>query len=95
MVGSRKHTTKEMIQLLSLFLTGSDFIGSVQSVTFSAGTHSESVLVFIIDDEEYEGTEDFYAILTTDDTRVDIFQPNANVTIVDDGKRFTISNLSS
>ena len=42
--------------------------------------------VYVIDDEAYEGTEDFYATLTTTETRVRIFEANASITIIDNGK---------
>ena len=41
--------------------------------------------VYVIDDEAYEGTEDFYATLTTTDTSVRIFEDDANIRIIDDG----------
>ena len=66
--------------------SGADFSGNVQTVTFSSETSSESVLVFITDDDEYEGTEEFYGTLTTTDGRVNIFEPDATITIVDDGR---------
>ncbi|CAI8033561.1 FRAS1-related extracellular matrix protein 2, partial [Geodia barretti] len=62
---------------------GSDFIGSVQTITFTSGSTSDSVSVYVIDDEAYEGTEDFYATLTTIDTSVRIFEDNANIRIID------------
>ena len=55
-------------------------------MTFTSGTESESVLVFITNDNEYEGTEEFSATLTTSDSHVHIFQPDATITIIDDGK---------
>ena len=68
-----------------VFCSGSDFIGSVQTITFTSGSTSDSVSVYVIDDEAYEGTEDFYATLTTIDTSVRIFEDNANIRIVDNG----------
>ena len=48
---------------------------------------SESILVFILNDEDYEGSEEFYATLTTVDFEiVEIFESEAIITIVDDGK---------
>ena len=68
-------------------ITGSDFTGSVQTITFVSGVDTENILVFIIDDEEYEGIEEFYATLTTVDVEiVEIFEPDATITIIDDGK---------
>ena len=66
-------------------LTGSDFIGSVQTITFTSGSTSESVTVYIIDEDDYEGTENFYATLTTTESAVKIFEDNASITIIDDG----------
>ena len=64
-------------------------MGSVQTVTFTAGSTSETVSVFLIDDEEYEGTEDFYATLTTTETRVRIFEDEARISIIDDGMSYS------
>ena len=67
------------------FFPGSDFIGSIQTVTFTSGSIHKTVSVYVIDDEAYEGTEDFYATLTTTDTSVRIFEDNASIRIIDDG----------
>ena len=67
-------------------LIGQDFMGANQTLTFSSGDESGSTLVFIIDDNEYEGIENFHAILTSEDSAVEVFQPNADITIVDDGR---------
>ena len=73
-----------------------------QTLTFVHGDASGSTLIFIVDDELYEGTEDFYVTLTTTDSAVEIFQPIANVTIIDEGlhdicgvKPFIMMKLSS
>lgn len=51
-----------------------------------SGVQDQSVSVFVLDDEEYEGTEEFYATLTTTDIDVQIFEPDASVKIIDNGK---------
>ena len=76
-------------------MTGSDFTGSDQTITFVSGVESESILVFIIDDEEYEGSEYFYATLTTVDIDVEIFEPEASITIVDDGKSHALTGYKN
>ena len=57
---------------------------TTQTVTFSPGTQSQTVQVPIIDDNIFESTEDFSAQLTTSDRRVNIVEPTAVATIVDD-----------
>ena len=63
-------------------------MGSVQAITFTSESTRETVTVFIMDDEEYEGTEDFYATLTTTETAVTIFEEEAKITIIDDGMSY-------
>lgn len=60
-------------------------MGANQTLTFSPGDSSGSTLIFITDDDLYEGTEAFSATLTTDDSDVVIFQSVADITITDDG----------
>ena len=57
---------------------------TTQTVTFSPGTQSQTVQVPIIDDNIFESNEDFSAQLTTSDRRVNIVEPTAVATIVDD-----------
>ena len=51
-----------------------------------SGIQIQNISVFILDDEEYEGTEVFYATLTTTDIDVQIFEPDASIKIIDNGK---------
>ena len=64
-------------------------MGTNQVLTFGPGDSSDSTLIFIINDNLYEGTEDFSAILTTTDSAVEIFEPVADITITDDGLFFS------
>ena len=69
--------------------TGLDFVGNNEVLTFGPGDSSGSTLIFINNDNLYEGTEDFTVILTTTDSAVEIFQPVADITITDDGLFFS------
>ena len=42
------------------------------------------VQVMIVDDSVYEGIQDFSAVLTTTDSSVNIFEPDATAQITDD-----------
>ena len=53
---------------------GSDYIETTQELTFEPGDILHSVSVTIINDNVYEGLEEFTAELTTADSGVDIFQ---------------------
>ncbi|CAI8033565.1 FRAS1-related extracellular matrix protein 2, partial [Geodia barretti] len=66
---------------------GLDFVGNNEVLTFGPGDSSGSTLIFINNDNLYEGTEDFTVILTTTDSAVEIFQPVADITITDDDVR--------
>ena len=63
---------------------GSDYIETTQELTFAPGETLQSVAVTIIDDNVYEVLEEFTAELTTTDSGVDIFQPDATARINDD-----------
>ena len=69
----------------SYFFAASDFQPENRTLTFSSGDESASVLILIINDEEYEGVEEFYSTLTTADSGVRIFAPDATIEIIDDG----------
>ena len=49
--------------------------------------------MFITDDDEYEGIEEFYGTLTTTYRRVNIFEPDATITIFDNGKTIIFMEL--
>ena len=68
----------------------SDYIETTREVTFAPGETLQRVDVTIINDNVYEGLEEFTAELTTTDSGVDIFQPDATARISDDdGNLFT------
>ena len=56
----------------------------MQELTFSPGETMKRVEVTIVNDDVYEGLEEFTAELTTTDSGVDIFQPDATARINDD-----------
>ena len=77
---------KENHSLLAhYFFAALDFQPENRTLTFLSGDRSASVLILILDDEEYEGVEEFYATLTTADSGVYIFAPDATIKIIDDG----------
>ena len=63
---------------------GGDYVGKVEDLTFSPGETQKTVEVTIITDNVYEGLQEFFAKLTTTDSGVNIFEPDATVQIVDD-----------
>ena len=67
------------------FLIGSDFVATSETISFTTGETTQTIEVFISDDNILEGSEEFYVTLTTTDSDVVIFQPNATINIVEDG----------
>lgn len=67
-------------------MAGLDFVGGSQTITYSPGVERKVITVFVINDEEFDGKETFYAILTTVDNSVVIFQHNATITLIDNGQ---------
>ena len=70
---------------------GTDFVGVTEShpevLTFSPGETLEFIIIPIVDDTIFEGSEEFKGTLTTTDAAVIITQPNATVHINEnDGK---------
>ena len=63
---------------------GNDYTVTTQEVTFAPGETLQTVGVAINNDNVYEGLEEFTAELTTTDSGVDIFQPDATARISDD-----------
>ena len=59
-------------------------MGTTQVLTFAPGEAVQNVSVTIINDNAYEVLEEFTAELTTTDSGVDIFQPDATAQISDD-----------
>ena len=57
---------------------------TTQVLTFAPGKAVQNVSVIIINDNVYEVLEEFTAELTTTDSGVDIFQPDATARISDD-----------
>lgn len=61
-------------------------------VTFQPGQSTQTVQVPLIDDNVYEGLEEFSAELITTDSGVNLFQPDATARIRDeDGNTFQIA----
>ena len=81
----RIYQKRRIIVYLLIFLAASDFQPENRTLTFSSGDESASILILILNDEEYEGVEEFYATLTTADSGVRIFAPDATIEIIDDG----------
>lgn len=74
---------------------GNDYIGKVELLTFSSGQTQKRVEVIIVNNDIYEQLQTFSAELTTTDDRVDIFEPLANVQIIDDdGRNSRYTNAS-
>ena len=79
---------------MCFFSDGSDYIGHTESVTFQPGQTLSTVQVIIVDDNIREGTQNFFAELTTTDRSVNIFEPDATAEIIDeDGKYFLFLNF--
>ena len=66
---------------------GEDFFGSATNVTFSPGDVQKHISIQIVNDAVLEGMEGFFGTLTPVDTRVTIFEPDADVRINDDDGR--------
>ena len=63
---------------------GDDYIGTQQRVTFQPGQSTQTVQVTLINDNVYEGLQEFSAELTTADSGVNLFQPDATARIIDE-----------
>ena len=66
---------------------GEDFFGPATNVTFSPGDVQKHISIQIVNDAVLEGMEGFFGTLTPVDTRVTIFEPDADVRINDDDGR--------
>ena len=66
-----------------VYTAGLDFIASSGELTFHPGNTEKRFEVTIINDIMFEGLQVFSAELTTNDSRVDIFQTVATVQIID------------
>ena len=75
--------THEM-NCLHVSVVDGDYVGITEAVTFSQGTQNHTVEVAVINDGIFESTEDFATLLTTMDSRVNIFEANALATVTDD-----------
>ena len=62
-----------------------DVLDGVQ-VVFPPGVFSQTVTLNTLPEVPVEGDEDIQAVLTPVDNRVDVFEPIADVTIVEDGR---------
>ena len=78
------HVCNITIRVFSTNTVNGDYVRTTQTVRFSPGTQSQTVLVPLINNNIFESTEDFSAQLTTSDRRVNIVEPMAVATIVDD-----------
>ena len=72
---------------------GRDYIGLPESfshvLTFTPSETKQYIFIPIIDDNVYEGVEEFYGRLTTTDRAVHITYPDATAQITDnDGELF-------
>ena len=66
------------------------------TVTFFAGMTEATVQVPIINDNTQELTEEFSAVITTEDPNVSIDEDTAAITILDnDGELFIIKNCDN
>ena len=68
----------------SVFVDAADYRETIEELTFAPGETLKTVEVTIINDNVYEVLEEFTAELTTTDSGVDIFQPDATARISDD-----------
>ena len=59
-------------------------MATTQELTFSQGTQFQTVDVVLIDNNVFENIEDFFVQLTSADSRVTIFEPSAEIQILDD-----------
>ena len=77
------------LHLNSLLTDGTDFKGGIFMVIFTPGEIEASADIPIVDDDILEDLEMFNAVLSTNDSNVDIpSDDTANITIVDDGSLF-------
>ena len=53
-------------------------------IVFEPAVFRQTIELFTVSDGVFEGDEDLYASLSVSDTRVDVFDPIANVTITED-----------
>lgn len=80
----------------SFFTVGIDFIASIGVLSFSPGDFTKSFEVTIINDNVFEGLQEFSAVMTTTESQVDIFQSLARVQIIDDdGKEIDVDLYQS
>ena len=80
--------------MLSICVDGTDFLGLdesfPQTLTFSSGETIEVMVVPILDDNVFEGNEEFYATLITTDSGVVITEPYATVNIIENDSESTL-----
>lgn len=72
------------INTITYFVAGRDFIASSGVLTFGPGVTEKKIEVTVINDNVYEGLQEFYAELSTNEMQVNIFQTDAMAQIVDD-----------
>lgn len=70
--------------IIIYFTAGIDFIASSGVLTFSPGVLEKTIEVTVINDNVYEGLQEFYAELSTNEMQVNIFQTDAMAQIIDD-----------
>ena len=69
---------------VSTFTDGNDYVGTSETITFQPGQSLQSLQVMIVNDNVYEGFQEFFAEIATTDSGVSIFQPGATVRIIDE-----------
>lgn len=78
------HLSLSKAKCVTSFVDGNDYTGTTQTVTFQPGQTLAIVQVMLTDDNVYEGTQDFFGELTTTDSSVSIFEPDATAEITDE-----------
>lgn len=59
-------------------------MGTTETITFEPGQSIATAQVMISNDNVYEGVQEFSARLTTTDSGVNFFEPEATIQITDD-----------
>lgn len=72
------------ITTITYFAAGRDFIASSGVLTFGPGVTEKTIEVTVINDNVYEGLQEFSAELSTNEMQVNIFQTDAMAQIIDD-----------
>ena len=83
-----------MFTIISFLSDENDYIGQPrffsQELLFSPGDTKKFVSIPIIDDNLFEGVEEFYGRLTTTDSTVNVTYPNAIAQIIDNDGEFLL-----